>query len=146
MSVVDDIAAYLVASSTVFTKFASTGGNLAKQIMLDHQHAASTITVLYETAGSPNEYTFSTSTGKARVAFEKPGVQLLSRSTSYKTARSRAQTAYTLLDGVAGKNLPTATGTRYLEITAVQAPFFVSRDSNDRYIVSVNFETWKQVG
>ena len=145
MPLLDDIATFLDAQSTAFTLLSGTAGNLAKSIMLDHSAVDDTIAVLYETGGSPNEYTFSTSTGTARVAFEKPSLQMLSRSSDYQTARSQAQVAYTILDGLAGRNLPTATGTRYLEITAVQAPFTIGPDDNDRPIVSVNFNVWKQV-
>jgi hypothetical protein len=146
LSLVDDIHAYLVAASTVFTTLGGTsGGSLGKMIMLDDTITPDTLAVVYETAGGPNEYTFSTATGTAGVEFERPSFQILSRSTLYATARSRAQTAYTLLDGLADRSLPTATGTRYLEITAVQAPFFTGRDENDRYIVSTNYDTWKTV-
>lgn len=142
---VDEIATYMAAQSTAFTILAGTGGNLAKQIMLDSTPNPDTLTVLYETPGGPTEYSFSTSTGTAQVEFERPSFQILSRSTAYKTARTRAQTAYTMFDGLAGKTLPTATGTRYLEITAVQPPFFLQRDDNDRFIVAVNFNVWKEV-
>ena len=135
-----------MAESTAFITLGGTSGNTAKQIMLDDTIAPNTVTVLYETGGGPNEYTFSTSTGTARVAFERPGLQILSRSTLYATARTRAETAYTILDGLSGRSLPTATGINYLEITAVQAPFFTGRDENDRYIVSTNYDVWKAVG
>ncbi len=146
MALLDDIATFLAAQSTAFTILSGTAGNLAKQIMFDHDHWPDTVTSLYKTAGFANEYTFSSSTGTARVAFERPGLQLLSRSTSAATAESNAETAYTILDGLANRNLPTATGTRYLEITAVQPPFFSGRDRNDRFIVSCNFSVWKEVG
>ena len=76
---------------------------------------------------------------------ERPSFQILSRSTAYQTARDRAQTAYTILDGLAGRNLPTATGTLYQEIVAVQAPFFLQRDDNDRFIVAANYNVRKNV-
>ena len=145
MSIADDIAAYLVAQSTAFTLLSGTSGNLGKMVMLDNAHVADTFASIYETGGGASEYAFSTSTGAATIVFERPSFQVLSRSTVYTTARSQAQTAYTLLDGLAGKNLPTATGTRYLQITAIQSPFFVNRDENERYIVSVNFDAWKEV-
>ncbi len=147
MSLVDDIHAFLITESTAFTTLGGTsGGSLGKQIMLDDSITPDTVAVLYETAGGPNEYTFSSSTGRATVSFERPGLQILSRSTLYATAKIRAETAYTILDGLAGRNLPTTTGPRYLEITAVQAPFFLQRDENDRYIVSTNYLAWKEVG
>ena len=145
MPLLDDIATFLDAQSTAFTLLSGTSGNLAKTISLDHEAVRDTIAVLYETGGSPNEYTFSTSSNSARVAIEKPSLQMLSRSSDYQTARNQAQVAYTILDGLAGRTLPTATGTRYLEITAVQSPFSLGRDDNDRSIISVNFNVWKQV-
>ncbi len=145
MSIADDVAAFLVAQSTAFTLLSGTSGDLGKMVMLDHAHVDDTFASIYETGGAGSEYAFSTSTGTADTVFERPSFQLLSRSTVYTTARSRAQTAYTLLDGLADRNLPTATGTRYLQITAVQPPFFLQRDDNERYIVSVNFDAWKEV-
>lgn len=145
MALLDDVATYLAAQSTAFTILSGTAGNLGKSVLLDAGAVPDTVTSLYETAGVGNEYVFSTSTGTASVANERPSFQLLSRSTSYVTARNRAQTAYTILDGLAGKNLPTSTGTRYLEITANQAPFFLQRDENERFIVAVNFSCRKAV-
>ena len=80
MPLLDDIATFLDAQSTAFTLLSGTSGDLAKTIMLDHPAVSDTIAVLYETGGSPNEYTFSTSTGTARVAIEKTSLQMLSRS------------------------------------------------------------------
>lgn len=145
MSLVDDIATYLETSSTVFTRYSGTAGNLARQAMLDNLNL-DPMTVLYETAGGANAYTMSTGTGSADVTYETPSLQILSRSTSYQTARSRADTAYTILDGLAQVNLPTATGTLYLDVSAVQAPFFTGYDENHRPIVSVNFTIRKRVG
>ena len=144
MALLDDIATYLAAQSTAFTVVSGTGGNLAKSVMLD-AILPDTITVIYETAGLANEYVFSTATGTAGVANERPSFQILSRSTRYTTARTRAQTAYTVLDGLAGKSLPTATGTRYLEIVANQAPFLLQRDENERYIVATNYTARKEI-
>jgi len=146
VSLADDVAAFLVAQSTAFTLLSGTAGNLGKMIMLDNAHVADTFASIYETGGGGSEYAYSTSTGSAAVVFERPSFQVLSRSTVYATARTQAQTAYTLLDGIADRNLPTATGIRYLQITAVQPPFFVNRDENDRFVVSVNFDTWREVG
>ena len=140
----DDIATYLAAESTAFHVGAT--GNLGKQLMLDSTPIPETLAVLYETPGGPNEYTFSTSTGPANVDAETPSIQLLSRAVSYQTARNRAETAYTILDGLSGRTWPPGRGTRYREITADLAPFFLQRDENDRFIVSVNFSVKKAVG
>lgn len=137
----DDVATYIAAQSTAFT----VGGNLRKVVGLDDAVSApNTLTVLYETAGIQNTYSFSTG-NPVNVDYEQPRLQVLSRSTKYTTARSRAQTIYTMLDGYSG-TLPTATGPNYLSISAVQAPFSVGRDKNDRHVVSVNFAIMKAVG
>jgi minor capsid protein len=142
----DDVLSYLDAQSTSFTKLAGSAGNLAKAIALDANPVPDTLTVLYETPGTANAYTFSTSATRATVEYERPTLQILSRSTIYSTARSRAQTAYTILDGLANVNLPTSTGPLYLDFAANQPPFFLQRDANDRYICAVNFGVRKRVG
>ena len=141
----DDIATFLAASSTAFTVLSGTAGNLGKMIMLDNAHVADTFASIYETGGGPSEHAFSTDTNGVEVVFERPSFQILSRSTTYTIARSQAQVAHTLLDGLNSQNLPTATGTRYLQITAVQSHFFIDRDDNDRFLVSVNFDVWKEI-
>ena len=138
--ILDDIATYIAAQSTAFSVFSGTTGNLGKALMLDKVHLG-TMTSLYETAGFPNLYAFSTTNKAARVA-ELPRIQALSRSTSYQTARNNIDVIYQLLDGFSGP-LPTSTGTEYLSIEAVQPPFSAGRDENDRWILSVNFDTWR---
>lgn len=140
----DDIATYLAAQSTAFTVFSGSAGNLAKSIALDVSPAPNTVTVLYETPGTAPGFSFSTA-ANATVEYESPTLQILSRSTSYETARDRAQTAYTTLNGLAA-TLPTSTGVRYLSIAAAQPPFLLQRDEHDRYIVAVNFNVQKEVG
>ena len=141
MALLDDIATFLASSSTKFT--VGSTGNIGKSIALDTTQTPATFIALYEQAGAPNSYEFSTSTG-ADVVIERPNLQVLSRSTSYQTARNNAQTVYTLLDGIS-RNLPTSTGTRYLSIEAVQAPFQAGFDANRRNLVSVNFNVEKVV-
>jgi len=138
--ILDDLATYIAAQSTAFS--VGSTGNLGKALMLDKVHTATMVSI-YETPGLPNLYTFSTTNKATRVA-EKPRIQVLSRSTSYQTARTNIDTIYQLLDGFSGP-LPTSTGTEYLSIEAVQPPFSAGRDENDRWILSVNFDTWRAV-
>ena len=49
---------------------------------------------------------------------------------------------YDLLDGLANT---TMSGTRYLEFVAVQAPFQLGRDDNQRHMWSLNFNVKKEV-
>ena len=144
MALVDDIATYIESQSTAFSKLSGTSGNVARGIMLDAPNVPDTVLGIYDTAGLPNLFTFSTATGTVNVAFERPGFQILSRSTSYATAESRATTAYELLDGLTHTNLPTSTGTLYHEIVAQQRPFFLQRDENHRVVFSCNFLAMRQ--
>ncbi len=137
--ILDAVATYLVANTTLTV--GGTTGTLAKTVMSDAQ--PDTVAVLYETAGAGSEYAFSTSTGSAAVVFERANMQLLSRSTAYTKARSVAETVYTTLDGLGDV---TMSGVRFLDIDAVQPPFGIGRDGQDRELVSVNFRIRKEVG
>ena len=132
--ILDDFATYIAANSTVFT----VGVNLAKSINLDSAPVPDTITSLYEQPGFSPVHVFSTGNPVDR-AYSQPAVQTLSRSTSYQTARNHAEIVFNLLDGYSG-SLPTATGTNYLSIVAVQSPFSIGRDKNDRFLISCNYE------
>ena len=134
-TLLDEVAAFLDTSSTLFT----LGTNLGKQIMLDSLTLPNTFTSLYETAGLEGAQAFSTASNQSERVFDRPGLQVLNRSTSYATARARAQTIYDLLDGMANRKLPTSTGTLYVSISSVQAPFSMGRDANDRWLVGCNY-------
>lgn len=139
MPLLDAVAQY-VEDQTGFT-IGSSSGTLSKAVMLDSQ--PDTLIGFYETGGAAPAHTFSTSTALTNVAFERPNLQVISRSTSYATARANIETVYTTLDGVHDATL---TGTRYLSISAIQAPFDIGDDGNGRHRVSVNFTVWKEVG
>ncbi len=135
---VDDIAAYLVAQSTLFSLLSGTTGNLTKTFM-PSTGAPDTLTTLFETPGSGTVFEFSTSTSPSRV-LTQPSLQALSRSTSAQTAQTHSETIWGLLDGLSGAAL---SGTTYVQITADQSPFQADRDANQRHIWSVNFTVWK---
>ncbi len=137
--ILDAVATYLVTNTTLTV--GGTSGTLAKAVMSDSQ--PDTIAVLYEQGGGPSEYSFSTSTGTVAVVYEQPNLQCLSRSVSYQTARTAAQTVYTALNGLGDT---TMSGVRFLSVEAIQPPFSVGRDKQDRYLVSVNFRVKKEVG
>ena len=52
MPLLDDIATYMAAQSTAFTKLSGSAGNLSKAFMPDAAPAPDTIITLYETGGS----------------------------------------------------------------------------------------------
>lgn len=133
----DDIATYLAAQSTRLT----VGTNLTKGFMPEQ---AGTVTTIYETGGFEALHYMTTSTGTR--SYERPGLMIHTRSTGYADGRLTIEDVFTILDGVHDTTLPTATGTPYVSITAVQSPFLTGRDSNDRYVFSVNFDVTKTTG
>ena len=140
----DDVTTYLDAQSTALKKLAGTTGNLSKAFMGDAAPTPDTIVTLYETGGTDPIHVFTTG-GQTRW-YEQPTLQALSRSTSYQTARDNAEVVFTKLDGLANTLLPTATGVFYLSIDAIQSPFSIGRDANNRHLVSVNFSIVKATG
>lgn len=99
---------------------------------------------VFEYAGRPSDKAFGTT-----VLIENARFQILVRSSrqgvtnAYTTARNKAESIYTLLDGAGPITL---SGTVYLYIEALQPPFFLQMDDNDRSLVVTNFEARKRVG
>lgn len=135
MPILTEVATYLAANSTLAV--GGVTGTLQITQMTDDM--ANTVVALYETGGSATVKAFSTGAGAARV-YEQPGLQALSRSTSYATARASAGIVYDLLDGISNT---TMTGVTYLSVDAVQPPFAIGRDDNERHLISVNFQVKK---
>ena len=129
---IDDIADYLESASTALTIGGATG-TLAKADMNDAM--PDTVAVLYETAGTASQFAFSTTTGNIDEVFRYPSLQVLTRGVSYPDARTLAGTIYTALNGVRA----TVGGTVY-EVVAIQTPFSIGRDANERYLVSCNYQ------
>jgi hypothetical protein len=100
--------------------------------------APDTAVTLYETGGQAPVHAFNASPGQAKV--EQPRMQVVSRAASYATARANAQKAFLLLDG-----LPTRTinGVSYFWGAAVQSPFLMGRDEQNRPMVAFNVDVFK---
>ena len=135
--ILDDIATYLAANSTRLT----VGVNLTKSFMPDNPD---TVTTVFETGGFVPLHFLTT--GAQTRAYESPSVMVHSRSTDYQTVRDTMDAVFTILDGVNSRGLPTTTGTHYVSVDAVQSPFLVTRDQNDRFVLSVNFDVTKTTG
>lgn len=142
MALLDDIATYLDAQSSSFTLMKGTAGNLAKMALLDRTPAPDTMTSIYETGGAGPQWAF----GSTSPVVETAGLQVLSRSTSYATAHTRAYTAYRILGGVHNQRLPNAASTEclYVDIQPDQPPFSIGPDQQGRHLVSVNFTVRKE--
>ena len=77
--------------------------------------------------------------GPGGAAVEQPRVQIVVRSASEETAMRKAQAAFKLLDGLRER---TINGVRYMWAAAVQPPFSLERDENNRahYTFSVDIK------
>jgi hypothetical protein len=73
---------------------------------------------------------------------ERPRVQLLCRATDYDTGRSLIQSIWQALDGIVNQ---TVNGTFYVRVSAINSPFFLMRDDNERWIFAANFSVTKAV-
>lgn len=80
--------------------------------------------------------------GGGNAKWERPRVQVVVRATTYSAARTKIETIYKLLHKLTDTVL---TGVRYLVIDAVQSPFFLERDANNRVKLAVNFQVQKEL-
>ena len=135
--ILDDVAKYLSTTVTALT----LGTNLTKGFMPD---SPDTVVTVFETGGyRPTHFL---TTGVQTRAYENPGIMVHARSTDQVTARNLAESVFTKLDGLNNRGLPTTTGKHYVSIDAVQSPFSIGRDKNDRFVFSVNFDVTKTTG
>lgn len=136
MAILNEIAAYVAAQTTSF----SAGPHASKIEIWIGQFPADqrgTAVALFEPGGAPPVFTFG-----ANPMVERPSVQVVSRSTSYATARTNAKTIYSLLAAVEDATL---SGTVYTRITPSQSPFDMGMDPDDRHLISCNYIAEKEV-
>lgn len=74
---------------------------------------------------------------------ERPRFQLLCRASDYETGRSLIQSMWEKLDAIVNETIVT---TFYQRVSAVQQPFLLERDENNRWIFVANFAVTKTVG
>lgn len=125
---IEDVAGFIDSGSTALT----AGTNLFMNFLPDTPNTA---VAVYETGGAPPEFVF----GSTTPAWRNPRVQVVSRSTSSQTARTRIETVYRRLAGVSNTTLQGASGPNYLSITPVQDPFLLGRDEQARVTFACNF-------
>ncbi len=82
-------------------------------------------------------------TSTANITLEQSGLQIVARGPleDYSSARVKAESAYKALHGVTNS---TINGTRYLSIEALQPPFVIELDENDRWIIGFNVSIIKE--
>lgn len=129
MSVLDDLALYLEQGGV-----ATRADTLFANFLPDEPDTAMG---LFEYSGIEAVKPMASSPGAAVV--EQPFVQILSRSSDSVVARAKAQAAHSLLDGFHG----TLNGNAYGWIAAMQPPFYMQRDQNDRVWFSFNIAVKK---
>lgn len=73
---------------------------------------------------------------------EMPRFQLIVRSSDYEAGRTFIQSLWDLLDAIVNRDV---NGTFYQRVAALQSPFMLERDDNDRWIFVANFQASKVV-
>jgi Bacteriophage minor capsid protein len=119
MFVVDEIAAYLRANG------------ITKVYECAMPDSPDKCVAVYEYAG------FAPNFGHDGQHWENPHIQCLSRAPTYPDARQQAQQVYNLLNGQTNVVI---NGGNYLSIKALQNPFAILPDENQRDRVVINFE------
>ena len=73
------------------------------------------------------------------VILERPRIQVRARAATYTAAETKAKAAWSALHWFVG----TLSGTVYYKIEALQSPFLLERDENNRFIVGFNCQIEK---
>ena len=102
------------------------------------------VIALQETGAGPSVYVHE----QASPSLERPTLQVLSRSESYESARTKAQSAYRMLSRLVNSSLPSSTtlagSRRYLKVTPLQTPFSIGPDQNNRHRIVFNIQVLKE--
>lgn len=125
MSTLLDIATYLDSQQASLT----LGTNLFLGRMPDSPDAC---VALYEYGGSAPDNTM----GGGLPVLQNPSVQIAVREVLYASAESLINLCWGTLESIIDMSL---SGTRYNRVTAIQSPFVLERDSQDRVIFVQNF-------
>jgi hypothetical protein len=98
--------------------------------------------VVYETGGTAPVHAMDARAGQAVV--ENPRIQVVCRATQYDyaTARTKADQAFKLLDGLPRRSI---NGVEYLWGEAVQSPFLMGRDESGRVLIACNYQIVKRL-
>jgi transglutaminase-like putative cysteine protease len=119
MAILEELRGYLVANG------------VSPVFMVKMPDTPDDAVCLYEYAGIPPEFAHD---GQQ---WENLRVQAVARDASYTSARDKAQSVYDVLNGTVNTTIDSS---RYLKILALQSPFPMGADENDRPRIVVNFE------
>lgn len=137
MTVLAELATYIDSNSTHFRNGASTGSAVPIWMSGFPDQSPGNAIALFEAGGPGPVYTQGGS-----IYVERPSIQVISRSTSYVTARGNAERVYRLLSVVKNASIAktTSTGnTTYVTVTPIQSPFTMGKDAEERNLISCNY-------
>ena len=138
MATLDDVQSHILASSSTFVAGGSTGGT---PVWLGGFPGSTslpeTAVAIYDTGGVAPLAGFSSTAPLVR----QPGLQVLSRSTSYTTARANAQTIWSLFFATMNSTIGTE---RYLTISPQQDLIDLGTDQNHLHLISANYIIQKE--
>jgi hypothetical protein len=99
-----------------------------------------TMGAVYEYGGSQAMAGFS----YPGIQHENPSVQVVFRGGpgDYLAPRQKAEAAYRALTQIQAKVL---SGTKYLFVSAIQSPFLLTRDDNERVLIACNYSITKEL-
>jgi hypothetical protein len=126
MTTLVDLANYLDTNVTGLI----LGTNLFIGRMPDDPNAC---VALYEYGGTAPDQTM----GGTLPVLQNPSVQVRVRDTAYSSAETTANLCFVALEGIVNETINT---TRYNRVTAIQSPFPLERDPEDRIIFVQNFD------
>jgi len=130
----DEVASYLDTEG-----LGTVGTDIFKGLLPDTPDAC---VALIETGGQASENVLSSAVGAP--AWEAPSFQVICRAgrRDYSTARTKANDVFKKLDGLVNTTLSSV---RYLSIFAIQAPFALPRDDQERPLLAFNCAVKKDV-
>lgn len=131
----DDLGTYLQSKGV-----GTVGSTLFLGRVPDTPTTPADVVVLREYGGMGTIKAMAATPGQA--VLEQPAVQVLARSTSYATARAKAEATFKVLDGLAWTS--TGSAVRYW-VEAQQSPSWFGDDANGRALVGFNCQVRKRL-
>jgi hypothetical protein len=143
MPLLDEALTYVLANTTGFQEGGSTGADIP--IYLNYLPPDPDVALaLYEPGGAPPLAALNTSVP----VVEQPRIQLTSRALTYRPARNNAQTVWDVLFALVNVDIAKtgSTGTTaWKSAEPVNSPVDTGRDSNERNIVTADFQLQKEM-
>ena len=145
MALLDEALTYVLANTTTFRAATSTG--LKVPIFLNRlpEGVDDTVMAMYEPGGAPPLAGLASSVP----VVERPRIQLTSRAPTYQAARANAQTVwdafFKLTNTSIIKDGSTSLTTLWNSAEPINSPTDMGRDSNERDLVSADFQVTKEM-